>query len=139
MYLVVKAWYKHASTRVYPGPSSKISKPSSFMSSQPTATDFLRQATHFVSYATFFHLRQLGSSIMAPSQAKERVHWTDEEISALIDYLHSQRSKAEGAAFSKQVFQGAVSHLQPFHKQGGRKDVASVKEKFSKVSFLTIF
>jgi hypothetical protein len=133
MFLVNKPWYKHASTRVYPCRSYKFSKPSSLMSNQPTTTDYLRQATHFISYATLLHLRHYGSAFMAPSQ-KNRVHWTDDEISALVDYLHSHRSEAEGGLFKKQTYQGAVLHLQPFHRQGGLKDVNSVKEKFTKVS-----
>lgn len=71
---------------------------------------------------------------MAPAQSKERVHWTDEETLALVEYLHGHRSEAEGGAFKKQTFQGAVSHLQPLHKQGGPKDANNIKEKFTKVS-----
>lgn len=108
------------------------------MSAQPTATEYLRQATHFVSYAVLLHLKHYGSALtrMAPtgSQAKERVHWTDEEISALVDYLHEHRSEGEGGSFKKQTFQGAVSHLQPLRKHGGPKDATSIKEKFTKVS-----
>lgn len=104
------------------------------MSTQPTATDFLWQATHFISYAALLHIRRYSSALMAPSQVKERVHWTDEEISALVDYLHDHRSEAEGGSFKKQTYQGAVLHLQPFHRQGGPKDANSVKEKFTKVS-----
>lgn len=105
------------------------------MSSQQTATDYLRQATHFISYAALLHLKRYGSALMAPTtQSKERVHWTDEEISALVDYLHDHRSEGEGGSFKKQTYQGAVSHIQPLHKQGGPKDGTSVKEKFTKVS-----
>ena len=68
------------------------------------------------------------------SQTKERVHWTDEEISALVDYLYDHRAEAEGGSFKKQTYQGAVTYLKPFHKQGGLKDSTSVKEKFTKVS-----
>lgn len=102
-----------------------------------TATDYLQQATHFISYAVLLHLVKLyrdGSSLMAPNQPKERVHWMDEEIAELVNYLHEHRSEAEGGSFKKQTYQGAVSHLQPFHKQGAPKDANSVKEKFTKVS-----
>ena len=105
------------------------------MTSQPTTTDFLWQATHFDSYAAFLHLKRYNSALMSSSQPKERVHWTNEELLALVDYLHSHRHEAEGSAFKKPTFQGAVSHLQPFRKQGAPKDVNSVKEKFAKVSF----
>jgi hypothetical protein len=107
------------------------------MSSQPTATDYLRQATHYISYAALLHLKRYGPSafqFMAPTSTKERVHWTEDEISALVDYLHAHRSEAEGGSFKKQTYQGAVSHLQPLHKQGAPKDANSVKEKFTKVS-----
>ena len=114
---------------------SKISKPSSLMSSQPTTTDYLHQATHFVSYAVLLHLKCYGSNLMASSQpAKEHAHWTDEEVSALVDYLHAHQSEAEGGSFKKQTYQGAVLHIQPLHTQGGPKDFNSVKEKFTKVS-----
>ena len=112
------------------------------MSSHPTITDFIRQASNFVSYAAYLHLERYGLAYgMAPeaSQAsKERVHWTDEETFALVDYLNSKKYKNEnaGASFSKQTFQGAIIHLQPFYKQGGPKDVTSVKEKFNKVSLI---
>lgn len=106
------------------------------MSSQHTAADYLRQATHYISYATLLHLKRYNSVLtsMAPTQAKDRVHWTDEEIAALVDYLHDHRSEAEGGAFKKQTYQGAVTHIQPLHKSGGPKDATSVKEKFTKVS-----
>ena len=68
------------------------------------------------------------------SQTKEHVHWTDEEISALVDYLYDHRAEAEGGSFKKQTYQGAVTYLKPFHKQGGPKDSTSIKEKFTKVS-----
>ena len=72
---------------------------------------------------------------MASSQpAKERAHWTDKEVSALVDYLHAHRSEAEGGSFKKQTYQGAVLHIQPLRTQGGPKDFNSVKEKFTKVS-----
>jgi hypothetical protein len=75
---------------------------------------------------------------MASSQPKERVHWTDEEVSALVDYLHQHQSEAElaaeGRSFKKQTFQGAASHIQPLHKQGAPKNANHVKEKFTKVS-----
>lgn len=113
---------------------SKLRNLLSLMSSQP-ATDYLRQAAHFISYATFLHLKHYGSALMAPTKsAKARVHWTEEEISALVDYLHAHRSEGEGGSFKKQTFQGAVIHLQPLHKQGAQKDANSVKEKFTKVS-----
>lgn len=68
------------------------------------------------------------------TQRKERVHWTEDEITALVDYLHEHRSEAEGGSFKKQTYQGAVSLLQSLHTQGGPKDANSVKEKFTKVS-----
>jgi hypothetical protein len=102
--------------------------------SQPTTTDYLRQATHFITYAAFLHLKRYHSIFMAPSQSKDRVHWTEEEICALIDYLYDHRSEGEGGSFKKQTYQGAVGYLQPFYKQGGPKDANNVKEKFSKVS-----
>lgn len=105
------------------------------MTSQPTATDFLREATHFVSYAAFLHLKRYNSVLTMSSQSKGRVHWTEEEVSALVDYLHDKHSEGEGGAFKKTTFQGAVSHLKPFHKHGAPKDANSVKEKFTKVSF----
>lgn len=108
------------------------------MDTQPTTTDFLRQATHFVSYAAFLHIKRYGSSIMPPKSNKERVHWTDEEITALIDYLHSHRSEGEGGSFKMPSYQGAVQHIQPLHRQGGPKNGINVKEKFNKVS-LTFF
>lgn len=54
--------------------------------SQPTTTDYLRQATHFINYAAFLHLKHYRSALtsMAPSKSKDRVHWTDEDISALV-------------------------------------------------------
>ena len=104
------------------------------MSTQPTATDFLWQATHFISYAALLHIKHYSSALMAPTQSKERVQWTDEEVKALVDYLHDHRSKAEGGAFNKQTFQGAALHLQPLHKHGGPKDATSIKEKYGKVS-----
>ena len=108
------------------------------MSSQPSTTDFLRQASNFVSYAAYLHFERYSVVYsMAPeaSQAKEHVHWTDEEVSALIDYLYSKKSKADGAAFNRQIFQGAVEHIQPLLKQGCWKGVDHVKEKFKKVSW----
>lgn len=104
------------------------------MSSQPTTTDYLRQATDYISYAVLLHLKHYGSALMAPSQPKERAHWTDDEISALVDYLHAHRSEAEGGSFKKQTYQGALVHLQPLLKQGGPKDMNCIKEKFTKVS-----
>jgi hypothetical protein len=103
------------------------------MSTQQTAADFLLQATHFISYAALLHLKRYGSAFMAPSQPKERVHWTEEEVGQLVEYLHHHRSEGEGGSFKKQTYQGAASHLQAFHKQGGHKDANSVKEKFTKV------
>ena len=91
------------------------------MSSQPSTTDFLRQASNFVSYAAYLHFERYSAVYsMAPeaSQAKEHVHWTDEEVSTLINYLYSKKSKADGAAFNRQIFQGAVKHIQPLLKQG---------------------
>jgi hypothetical protein len=70
---------------------------------------------------------------MAPTQPRERVHWTDEEISALVEFLHQHRSEGEGGSFKKQTYQAATSHLQTFHRIGGPKDANSVKEKFNKV------
>ena len=56
--------------------------------SQPTTTDYLRQATHFINYAAFLHLKhwhyRSALTSMAPSKSKDRVHWTDEDISALV-------------------------------------------------------
>ena len=74
---------------------------------------------------------------MAPTQPKECVHWTEEEIFDLVDYLHAHQSEAEGGSFKKQMYQGAVSHIQSLCKQGGPKDVASVKEKFTKAIHFT--
>jgi hypothetical protein len=74
---------------------SKLRNLLSLMSSQP-ATDYLRQAAHFISYATFLHLKHYGSALMAPTKsAKARVHWTEEEISALL-IIYMPRSTAIG-------------------------------------------
>ena len=70
---------------------------------------------------------------MAPT-SKEHVHWTDEEITALVNYLYDHWAEGEGGSFKKQTYQGAVTYLQPVHKQGGLKDFNSIKEKFTKVS-----
>jgi hypothetical protein len=105
--------------------------------SQPTTTEYLRQATHFINYAAFLHFKRFHSVLMAPPQSsKECVHWTEDEIYALVEYLYDHRSEGEGGTFKKQTYQGASSHLQPLRKQGGPKDATNVKEKFSKVSAL---
>lgn len=54
-----------------------------------------------------------------------------------VDYLYAHQSEAEGGSFKKQMYQGAVSHIQSLCKQGGPKDVASVKEKFTKAIHFT--
>ena len=104
------------------------------MSYQPTTADYLRHTTHFISYATLLHLKRYCSSVTTTMAPKERVHWTDEEISALIDYLYDHQAEGEGGSFKRQTYQGAATHIQPFLKQGGLKDANSVKEKFAKVS-----
>ena len=59
------------------------------MNSQPTATDYLQRVTHFISYTTLSHLKRYNFAFttMAPT-SKEHVHWTDEEITALVNYLY---------------------------------------------------
>lgn len=69
--------------------------------SQPTTTDYLWQATHFINYAAFLHLKHYRSALMAPSKSKDRVHWTDEDISALVDYLYHHQSEGEGGFVQK--------------------------------------
>ncbi|KAG6372411.1 hypothetical protein JVT61DRAFT_7884 [Boletus reticuloceps] len=61
-----------------------------------------------------------------------QARWSLEEITALVDYLHTHRSEGNGAGgFKSATFTGAVKHLEPFHVAGSKvKDVKSVKYKW---------
>ena len=91
--------------------SWKIFKLSLPMNSQPTAADYLWQVTHFISYATLLHLKQYCSALttMATQSTRECVHWTETEISELVDYLYDHRSEDEGGAFQETNLSGCCN------------------------------
>ena len=107
------------------------------MDSQSSSTDYLRLATHFISWAFFLHLKRYTPVFMPPKQSKPRAHWNDAETSALIDYLHAHRSEAEGgASFPTKTYNGALEYIKNLnlHTQGAEKTVQHVKDKTKLVS-----
>ena len=66
---------------------------------------------------------------------KEKAHWNDREVTALIDYLYTNKSVSEGDSgnFKMTVFNGAVAHIAPHRVQGPMKTGKMCKQKWASV------
>lgn len=102
---------------------------------QQTTADYLQLATQYIAWAAQLHLKYYSFRFMPPkASGTERVHWTPEETTAIVDFLHAHQSEGEGGSFKKQTYHAALQHIVPLHKKGGPKSFNSVKDKFRSVS-----
>jgi len=113
---------------------------------QPQAEDDQRLlGTHrYAVFAALVHLSRCLSYSMetlsapAPPSQKESASWTDEDVNALVNYLHRSRATTEGSNFNREVFRKAAVHLEGIRTKGGPKDTTNTKSKWSNVR-LAIF
>jgi hypothetical protein len=102
------------------------------MTERQAGATYVQLATHYVSWATLFHIKCL---LMPPKTSKtDRAAWTEEETMALVDYLHAHRAKTEGGGFTDTIFTGAVDHIAPLHKKGPIKNAKMITQRYTTVS-----
>jgi len=66
-------------------------------------------------------------SASAPSSAS----WTDDDITALVDYLY--RSRAAIEEFKPKLFRKAAIHLEAMRTEGGAKDATNTRNKWNNI------
>ena len=77
----------------------------------------------------------LMASTQATTSSAERAQWNDQEVTALVDYLHEHRAEAgDGGSFKGSTFNAAATQLVPFLTSGPKKTGTMCKTKWLSVS-----
>ena len=72
--------------------------------------------------------------IMASStKPKERTHWTDVEVDALVDCMFDHRAEAGDGNFNNTTFNKVVNHLASAFPSDNPKTAAQIKSKWGTV------
>ena len=72
--------------------------------------------------------------LMAIPEDKEKAHWNELEVSALVDYFYQHRSEVgEGGNFRAKTYNGAAEHIASHLSQGPKKTARTCKMKWVSV------
>jgi hypothetical protein len=67
----------------------------------------------------------------APPSQEESASWTDDDITALVDYLYQSRATIDD--FKPKLFRKAAVHLEAMRTEGGVKDATNTGNKWNSV------
>lgn len=86
-------------------------------------------------YTTLLMATSVSTSSTGPTVASERANWSDEEVTALVNYLYANRAAAGdgGGNFKQAIFNAAAAEIAPLLKQGAKKTGAMCKKKWQSV------
>lgn len=73
--------------------------------------------------------------IMAQANDREKAHWNEHEVTALIDYLHVHRAEGEAGNFKPKTFNAAADHITPYLSHGPKKVGKMCKTKWVSVCY----
>ena len=81
------------------------------------------------------YTNMLMASTQATTSSAEMAQWNDQEVTALVNYLHEHQAEdGDGESFKGSTFNAAATQLVPFLTLGSRKTGTMCKTKWLLVS-----
>jgi len=77
----------------------------------------------------------LQNTLIIMAHDREKAHWNEHEVTALIDYLHVHRAEGEAGNFKPKTFNAAADHITPYLSHGPKKVGKMCKTKWASVCY----